>query len=381
MQDLVAGVVDEEAQEEKPPFDSPPDDDVAEGAEPVEQDADTFEAHADKQTETEVAEPAGRDGEYYIPADSPFQFQEEGTERAKIFLYGDKGSGKTLLSLQFPRVAIIDTERGSQIYKRYRRKIAPIYTNNFDKAMQQLRWLQARRHPFATLVIDSITPLWQDCMRKWYDIFLEKNRRGTGHKGEFYEFQASDWGLIKGDWNLFLNLLVALDMNVIVTAREKVLRAGEDASDGNFMKKIGVAAESEKGTQYMFDLVFNVAKLEDANGNSSHVMKCEKARGDDDPDITQRHFKNGFVPISYTHIAEFYGGDSVISRVSSPVEMATKEQVEQISGLLEKLNVSAGALKDALANHNATKVSELSLSSATSILAQLQKSVEARASS
>ena len=50
------------------------------------------------------------------PTAGPFQRASALSRRIKLLLWGDAGSGKTTLALQFPRPAMIDLEGGADLY-------------------------------------------------------------------------------------------------------------------------------------------------------------------------------------------------------------------------------------------------------------------------
>ena len=153
---------------------------------------------------------------------SPFEKAGQREKRLKLFLWGDTGAGKTTLSLQFPAPVVLDFEGGTDLYGTafefdVRRTTDP------DAAMDAVKWLLNHQHPYRTLVIDPITIYWEGLQRKWSNIFLRRNQNSKGYKHEFYDFQPRDWMTMKAEFKEFIANLIALDMNVIVTARQKIL--------------------------------------------------------------------------------------------------------------------------------------------------------------
>ena len=153
---------------------------------------------------------------------SPFQAATRSARRLKLLLYGDSGVGKTMLSLNFNSPVVIDLEGGSDLYGDVL-SFDRLKTSDADGVTRAIDWLRTENHTYQTLIIDPITILWESLQHKWSDIFLQRNKGGKGFKFEYYDFQMRDWGVIKSEWRDILRKLIALDMNVVVTARQKIL--------------------------------------------------------------------------------------------------------------------------------------------------------------
>ena len=169
-----------------------------------------------------------------------------------MFLYGDTGTGKTFLSLQFPAPAVIDLEKGTVPYgKTFNFNV--LEAKSLKEIQEGIQYLSTEKHEFKTLIIDPITMLYEMLQDKWMNIFLERNKKSAGNKQDFYIFQPSDWKTIKDDWKNFIRKILALDMNIICIARQKPLYA-----DGEFMKVIGDTYDVDRATAYYFDTVIQL---------------------------------------------------------------------------------------------------------------------------
>ena len=88
-------------------------------------------------------------------------------QRLKCFFYGSAGIGKTMAAIQFPCTPyIIDTE-GSTNKPQYVKAIdkvggAVLMTNDFEEMINEVRELLTTKHEYKTLVIDSLTLLYND---------------------------------------------------------------------------------------------------------------------------------------------------------------------------------------------------------------------------
>jgi DNA replication protein DnaC len=90
--------------------------------------------------------------------------------RLKALFYGNAGVGKTIAAVSFPKPYIIDTE-GSTNKPQYVKAIdrmdgAVLMTVDFDEMVNEVRELLTTQHEYKTLVIDSLTLLYNDLLEK-----------------------------------------------------------------------------------------------------------------------------------------------------------------------------------------------------------------------
>jgi hypothetical protein len=230
--------------------------------------------------------------------------------RLKALFYGNAGVGKTMAAIQFPKPYIIDTE-GSTNKPQYVKAIdkvdgAVLMTVDFDEMVNEVRELLTTQHDYKTLVIDSLTLLYND--------LLEKAERKVGT-----EF-GRHYGEANKRMKQLLNLLFRLDMNVIITCHSK-------NEYGQNLAVLGQTFDGYKKLDYLFDLVFEIQK----RGNH-RVGLIKKSRIEGLPDGES-------FPFSYDEIANRYGRD-VIERDAIAQELAMPEQVKEITRLIDLLKVS-----------------------------------------
>lgn len=229
--------------------------------------------------------------------------------RLKALFYGNAGVGKTMAAIQFPKPYIIDTE-GSTNKPQYVRAIekvdgAVLMTVDFDEMVNEVRELLTTKHEYKTLVIDSLTLLYND--------LLEKAERKVG----------TDFGRHYGEANKrmkqLLNLLFRLDMNVIITSHSK-------NEYGQNLAILGQTFDCYKKLDYLFDLVFEIQKR-----GKDRVGLVKKSRIESFPDGES-------FPFSYEEIANRYGR-AVLERDAVAQELASDEEVKEINRLIELLKV------------------------------------------
>ena len=252
-------------------------------------------------------------------ATNPFQPATAIPKRLKAFFYGAPGVGKTILSLHFPGVTLIDLERGTDHYGgQY--AFAKLPTVSLDEIHAAVVWLKANSHDYRTLVIDPLTIYWDMIQSKWADIFGRKR----GGKDP-YTFDPKDWKPMRDEFREFLRLLSEVDMNVIATAHEK-----PQYSDSQFMQKTGETFDCEKHAGYLFDVVgriYTTAK----GARMVHLMK----------DRTNLLPKEDF-PADFAEFEKCLGKDKLEAKaVPVPAEpvfvRATQKQQDDVRALVRQL--------------------------------------------
>ena len=173
--------------------------------------------------------------------------------RLKMYIYGDTGTGKTITSLHFPNPAIIDTEKGSEHYGEHF-KFFRLETSNPAKIHTALDELLKNPGKFKTLIIDSFSNVWDTVQ----DLQLSRMKVKSGNPS--YTIQPLDYRSMNAEIKSIVSKLLALDLNIIVTARSKVLYSTDKSE---FMQVIGTQPDGPKNLPYMFDTVLELTKDED----------------------------------------------------------------------------------------------------------------------
>lgn len=236
-------------------------------------------------------------------------------QRLKMFVYGPAGVGKTIGAIKFPNSYIIDTERGTNFYANIinESNSVVLQTLDPDEIRGELNYLLTEKHSYKTLIIDPITQVYNATQEKWTKRFQKFSTN------EMQDFGIRYWGKVKGDFKSTQRLLLALDMNVIVTAHQKDLYSSD-------VKKIGVTFDSMKGDDYFFDIVFRVERI---NGDLIAFKIKERS------EKIEGKFPDNFV-WSYDNFCKFYGKE-IIEKDSTPVLMASTEQILRIKQLITPL--------------------------------------------
>jgi hypothetical protein len=232
------------------------------------------------------------------------------TKRLKLFMFGPAGVGKTTAAIQFPNSYIIDCERGAENYdKIIAASNSVVYqTTDIQDVIAEVKLLLTEKHEYRTLVIDPITTVYND--------LLDKCETQVG--ADF----GRHYGAANKQMKRLANLIMALDMNVVITAHAK-------AEYGQNFAKIGYTFDGWRQLDYWFDLVVELTKK-----GKKRMAKVVKTRIDRFPDDEVFEW-------SYDAIRRRCDAD-ILEREANAVALATPEQVAQIKELLAVVRLPEG---------------------------------------
>ena len=234
------------------------------------------------------------------------------TKRLKLFMFGPAGVGKTTAAIQFPNSYIIDAERGTENYDKLitASGSAVFQTNDMNEVLAEVKALLTEKHEYRTLVIDPITTLYND--------LLEKCEQKVG----------TDFGRHYGEANKTMkrlaNLIMALDMNVVMTAHAK-------KEYGQNLSVLGQTFDGWKQLDYWFDLVVELGKK-----GKKRFAKVVKTRLESFPD--EDVFEWGYDSIKRRYDV------NMLEKEATVVKLATPEQVREIKDLLSLVRLPDGTV-------------------------------------
>ena len=247
-------------------------------------------------------------------------------KRLKLFMFAQAGVGKTTASVQMPNAYIIDTEKGTENYASLINGSNSVVfqTNDIEEVIKEVRSLLTEQHDFRTLVIDPITPL--------YDNLLEACEKKVG----------SEFGRHYGEANKIMkrlfNLIMSLDMNVCVTCHAKT-------EYGDNLKKLGVTFDGWKKLDYIFDLVLSLEKQA-----KKRYARVVKTRIESFPDGDRFEW-------DYNELVKRCG--ETLTRASEAVKLATPEQTEELTRLLKTVILPDGTLEKWLTKANVDTLEDM----------------------
>ena len=235
-----------------------------------------------------------------------------------MLVYGIHGTGKTVTSLSFPSCAVVDMDGGTDHYAKFF-NFSRLRTTDVDAVHQAVDDLIKDPTGVKTLVIDSLTKYWELLQEK----HLKRLRVKKGNSA--YTFQPLDYKPLKADLKQFINRLLALDLNIIVTAQLKTLYSQDP---GEFMKAIGNEPDGPKDAPYLFDIVLELS----VGPNDVRMAKVIKDRTNSLP----KEFE-----FTYQKFTEYIG---IKDLEREPVKFRAEQELGKLANRVHKIKLNGKEL-------------------------------------
>lgn len=246
--------------------------------------------------------------------------------RIKGVLFGEPGAGKTWLALSFPTAFFIDTEGGASL-ARYQRRLKESGGGYFgredgsldpDAVIGQIEALATETHPYKTLVIDSLSKLYQTIIAREQERLGDKDAFGASKK------PAIAWARRLVTW------LDRLDMNAWLVCHEMTRWEGS----GTDRHEAGKTADIWEKLIYELHLTLQVKKL----GKGQREAIVAKSRLEGFPDFDRFYLQTNGDDVGYKNFTERYSRDFIEAKVK-PIEMASEVEVQEIKRMLEIVKI------------------------------------------
>jgi len=276
--------------------------------------------------------------------------------KTKAMIFGASGVGKTWFTLTFPKPFYVDTEGGADL-KHYQERLkvaGGVYLGpadgalDFSTVLEQMQALATETHPYQTLIIDSITKLYQTAIANEAERLGDKDAFGASKK------PAIAW----------MRRLIAwtqkLDMNVWFVAHD-IAEWGLDPKTGQ-RTEIGRMPDVFEKLVYELDLTLHAQKR-----GQSRVAVVRKSRLLSFPDLET-------FPLEYSDFAGRYGKE-FIEAPTKQFTLATPEQVAEIKRLLSIVKVSEADIEKLMTKAAAETWEELSTDQAVGTIKWLNKKI------
>lgn len=277
--------------------------------------------------------------------------------KPKILIYGKEGIGKTWFSLSFKNVYFIDVEGGASRnhYTDLLERAGGVYmgpsegAGDFETVIEQLQALATEKHPYRTVVVDSITKLFNNAVANEAERLGDKDAFGASKRpATQYMRRLVAW-------------LTRMDLSVVLIAHQVDVWG---LNDKGVREVTGVGPDCWAKLPYELDLCVNVQKI-----GPKRIGKVSKSRLLGFPESST-------FPFEYADFAERYGRD-VIEADAKPLELATAEQVAEIKRLLDTVKLPEGQAEKWLTAASAEKWEEVDEDKAAKVIAALKAKMAA----
>ncbi len=274
-------------------------------------------------------------------------------KKPKILIFGKPGVGKTYNSLDFPRPYYIDTENGASLsaYIKKLKKSNGAYLGpeegslDFEVLISQIKALTIEDHPYQTLVIDSLS--------KIFNSYVSDEAERLGSKDAFGASKKPAVAYMRR----IINWISRIDMNVILICHEK----NEWGLNGSGERvEIGSTFDCWEKLGYELDLSLEILKA-----GPARKAKIKKSRLEEFPETD-------IFDWSYDNFASKYG-KMIIEAPCSKIILATKEQVAEIKNLLEIIKTPEGQEEKWLKSCQVDSWEEMSTDTIKKFIDQINK--------
>jgi len=282
--------------------------------------------------------------------------------KTKGLIFGASGVGKTWFALSFPNPYYIDTEGGASLrhYQERLKAAGGAYLGPEDGALdfsciiEQMQALATEPHGYKTLIIDSITKVFQVAIANEAERLGDKDVFGASKKPAIAQMRR------------IVNWAMKLDMNIWFVAHEGVEWGVNPKTQQR--EEIGKIPDTWEKLMYELHLCMRVIR-----------------RGREFPalGIVAKSRLTGFplfdtFPLEYGEFAQRYGKD-YIEAATKRITLATPEQVADIKRLVDLLRVSAEDQEKVLTKEGAESWEEVTTERAEYMLAKLNKKLTGKA--
>ena len=276
--------------------------------------------------------------------------------KTKGMIFGASGVGKTWFTLTFPAPYYIDTEGGADLqhYQERLKKSGGAYLGpqdgslDFNFVIEQIQALATEKHGYKTLIIDSITKLYQTAIAN------EQERLGDKDA-----FGASKKPAVAGMRRL-VNWAMKLDCNIWFVAHD----AAEWGVDPKTQQRTEVGRIPDVWDKLIYELHLT---LQAVKRGPARIAIVKKSRLTGFPDQEQ-------FPLEYAEFATRYGKDFIESDTTQLV-IATEKQVADILHLLSVVKVTESEIEKVFTKAGVDAWNELTADQATQTIAWLKKKI------
>jgi hypothetical protein len=240
--------------------------------------------------------------------------------KPKVLIFGAPGVGKTWFSISAPQPYMIDTEGGARRphYIAKLERSGGVYlgpdqgSRSIEEITQQLQALAVEKHPYKTVIIDSISQPYKDLIIEEAARLGDKDAYGASKKPATQQIRRlAMWA-------------DRLPLSVIFVAHEKDVWGPTG--------KTGVTFDCDPGLAYRLDLCIHVMQI-----GAQRKGKVVKSRLEGFPPGDQFDWE-------FDVFAQRYGRE-IIEKEATPIVLATPAQLDEVRRLLEVVRLPDGTIE------------------------------------
>ena len=258
--------------------------------------------------------------------------------RLKVFFVGNAKVGKTTAAIHFPKPYFIDAEATLHLpdyVKAINEQEGAVFPcNDIDEVIKEIKTLLTVRHTYKTLVIDSMTVLYDELVE---DSINKIKAKTPGSEGT--EFGKHIY-LAGRKMKHLCNLLLRLDMNVVIISHAK-------NEYGKDMQVIGQTFDCWKGLAHAFDISLQIEMR-----NKERIALIFGSRW-------KEQFPIGdYIPFSYAELAKRFD-ISMIEKDAEPEVLASSDQVNALKKLIQQTKTDSFSVEKWLSKAQANSFDEM----------------------
>lgn len=272
--------------------------------------------------------------------------------KIKAVLFGPSGVGKTTLALSFPAPYYFDVEGGAKgpQYRELLRKSGGGYmgpedgTLSFETLLEQMQALATEKHPYKTLIVDSLTKLYQTTIAVEAERLGDKDAFGASKKPAVAAMRRLVMWATRLDMNLWFICHETAEWGIVNGQRAEV----------------GRVADCWDKLIYELDLAVQAQKR-----GPQRVAMVKKSRILAFPDAET-------FPLEYAEFAARFGRENVEGDVGT-VTLALPEQIAEVRKLLDLVKVAEADVEKWFSKAGVSDWSEMTTEQISGVLVFLKK--------
>lgn len=199
----------------------------------------------------------------------------------KVLLKGEHGTGKTISSLSFPKIAALDAEAGMSLYEgtedgKNLQLVAN--TQSYQELDDAIAYVEDNYEDddIQTVVIDSETKFYENMKETIMEV-EERRARANGRDVLDANLSIRSWGKIGQIADRLQNLKIDLSSNgVNIVSISQVSEVKK--KQGNEYVVIGHKTDMRKGAEFDYDVVLMLYTEENEAGEVKYLARVEKDR-------------------------------------------------------------------------------------------------------